>query len=169
MSDGPVLIRPAILDDLGGVNAIYNHYVGATHVTFDTEPWSMEQRARWFAHYGAQGRHRVLVAVDPAGVVGYASSSPYRPKPAYDISVETSVYLHPRGTGRGLGTRLYEGLFAALDGEDVHRAFAGIALPNPASVALHERVGFTSAGLFSEQGRKLGRYWDVAWYERRMR
>jgi phosphinothricin acetyltransferase len=80
--------------------------------------------------------------------------------------VETSVYLAPDAVGRGAGTRLYEKLFKALEGEDVHRAYAGIALPNPASVGLHERFGFKRAGHFTEQGRKFGRYWDVAWYEK---
>ena len=67
--------------------------------------------------------------------------------------------------GRGAGSRLYEGLFKALAGEDVHRAYAGIALPNPASVGLHERFGFKRVAHFTEQGRKFGQFWDVVWYE----
>ncbi len=169
MKDAPVVIRPATRDDLPGINLIYNQYVAGSHVTFDVEPWTIERRAEWFAHHALQGRHRLLVAAGAEGVAGYATSSPYRPRKAYDVSVETSVYLDPRSTGRGLGARLYAELFAVLEGEDVHRACAGITLPNPASVALHERLGFTRVGVFSEQGRKLGRYWDVAWYERRMR
>ena len=100
--------------------------------------------------------------------VGFASSSRFRPKPAYETSVETSVYLAPDSVGRGAGTRLYEGLFKALEGEDVHRAYAGIALPNPASIGLHERFGFKRVAHFTEQGRKFGRYWDVAWYEKQI-
>lgn len=88
------------------------------------------------------------------------------PKQAYDSSVETSVYCAPGATGRGIGRGLYSALFGALSGEDVHRAYAGIALPNPASIALHERFGFVQVAYFSEQGRKLGRYWDVAWFEK---
>jgi phosphinothricin acetyltransferase len=164
-----VLIRPAARDDLTALNEIYNHYVRATHVTFDVEPWSLARREEWFEHYGPAGRHRVFVAATDAGAVaGYASSSPYRPKPAYDTSVEVSAYLAPEATGHGAGTRLYAALLGALEGEDVHRAYAGIALPNAASVALHERCGFVHVGLFTEQGRKFGRYWDVAWYERRV-
>jgi phosphinothricin acetyltransferase len=68
--------------------------------------------------------------------------------------------------GRGAGSRLYEGLFKSLEGQDVHRAYAGIALPNPASIGLHERFGFKRVAHFTEQGRKFGRYWDVAWYEK---
>jgi phosphinothricin acetyltransferase len=99
-------------------------------------------------------------------VIGYASSSRFRTKAAYDTSVETSVYLAPDAVGRGVGSLLYEKLFKALEGEDAHRAYAGIALPNPASIGLHERFGFKRAGHFTEQGRKFGRYWDVAWYEK---
>jgi len=129
---------------------------------------SGEARREWFAHYGTTGRYRALVAVSEDRVVGYATSSRFRPKPAYETSIETSVYLAPESVGRGAGTRLYEGLFKALEDEDVHRAYAGIALPNPASIALHERFGFKRVAHFTEQGRKFGRYWDVAWYEKPM-
>ena len=159
-------VRPATADDLSTVNDIYNQYVVEAHYTFDVEPMTMEARRDWFTHYGETGRHRLLVAVSEGRVVGYACSSRFRPKPAYDTSVETSVYLAPDAVGRGAGARLYEKLFRALEGEDVHRAYAGIALPNPASVGLHERFGFKRVGHFTEQGRKFGRYWDVAWYEK---
>jgi phosphinothricin acetyltransferase len=78
-----------------------------------------------------------------------------------------SIYLAPGATGRGLGTALYGALLPRLDREDVHRALAGVTLPNPASLALHERFGFHRVAHFSENGRKLGRYWDVVWLERR--
>ena len=95
-----------------------------------------------------------------------AASVPYRPRAAYAPSVETSVYVAPTHIGRGLGSALYGALLAELEREDVHRAYAGIAMPNPASVRLHERHGYRRAGYYSEQGRKFGRYWHVAWYER---
>ena len=158
-------VRPATEDDLEAINGIYNHYVVETHVTFDDEPLSLEARREWFGHYAATGRHRVLVAEDDA-VRGFATSSRFRPKPGYLTSVETSVYLAPDATGQGTGARLYSALFESLEGEDLHRAYSGIALPNPASVALHEKFGFKRVALFSEQGRKFGRYWDVAWFEK---
>ena len=158
-------VRPATRDDLEAVNDIYNHYVAESHITFDVEPVSMEQRREWFTHYAPAGRHRLFVAEDGGRVVGFASSSRFRPKPGYLTSVETSVYLEPDATGRGAGSRLYESLFKSLEGEDVHRAYAGIALPNPASIALHEKFGFKRVAHFTEQGRKFGRYWDVAWFE----
>ena len=80
--------------------------------------------------------------------------------------METSAYLAPELVGKGAGSRLYKALFDSLEGEDVHRAYGGIALPNPASIALHEKFGFKRVALFTEQGRKFGRYWDVAWYEK---
>jgi phosphinothricin acetyltransferase len=161
-----VEVRAATLDDLSALNEIYNQYVVETHHTFDVEPMSGEARQEWFTHYDTAGRYRVLVAVSEDRVVGFASSSRFRPKPAYETSIETSVYLSPESVGRGAGSRLYEALFKALEGEDVHRAYAGIALPNPASIGLHERFGFKRVAHFTEQGRKFGRYWDVAWYEK---
>jgi phosphinothricin acetyltransferase len=160
------VIRPATEDDLEAINDIYNHYVADTHVTFDDEPMSMEGRREWFTHYAPTGRHRVLVAMDDGQVTGYATSSRFRPKPGYLTSVETSIYLAADAVGRGTGSKLYAALFEALEGEDLHRAYAGIALPNPASVALHERFGFKRVAHFSEQGRKFGRYWDVDWFEK---
>jgi phosphinothricin acetyltransferase len=159
-------VRPATPGDLSAVNDIYNQYVAETHYTFDVEPMTADARREWFTHYAGSGRHRVMVAVSEGAVVGYASSGRFRPKPAYETSIETSIYLAPESVGRGVGARLYEGLFKALEGEDVHRAYAGIALPNPASIGLHETFGFKRVAHFTEQGRKFGRYWDVAWYEK---
>jgi phosphinothricin acetyltransferase len=161
-----VHVRPAAENDLEAINGIYNHYVVETHITFDEEPMTMEARREWFSHYAATGRHRVLVATEGEVVIGYASSSRLRPKVGYLISVETSIYLAPDATGRGVGRKLYAELFKAIEGEDLHRAYAGIALPNTASIALHEKLGFKRVALFSEQGRKFGRYWDVAWFEK---
>jgi phosphinothricin acetyltransferase len=159
-------VRPATEDDLGAINDVYNHYVAETHVTFDDQPMSMDTRREWFSHHGGSGRYRLLVATDGDEVIGYASSSKFRPKPGYLTSVETSIYLAPDSVGRGAGAKLYTELFKSLEDEDVHRAYAGIALPNPASIALHERFGFKRVAHFTEQGRKFGRYWDVDWYEK---
>lgn len=159
-------VRPAAERDLNGINDIYNHYVRETHITFDIEPMSMEAREEWFTHYGLDGPHRLFVAVDGDRVIGYASSSRLRPKPGYLTSVETSVYVAPDAVGRGAGGCLYGELFKSLVGEDLHRAYAGVALPNPASIALHERFGFKRVALLTEQGRKFDRFWDVAWFEK---
>ena len=136
-----------------------------SHATFDVEPRGVAWRERCLDEH-ADEEHLVLVSVEGSTLIGYASSSPYRPRPAYDTTVETSVYVHPGHLGRGVGSALYARLLEALDRTNLHRAVASISLPNPSSVALHERFGFTRVGLFTEQGRKFGRYRDVAWYER---
>ena len=159
-------VRPATDADLEAINDIYNHYVRESHCTFDDEPVSMEARREWFSHYRDAGPHRAFVATDGDRVIGYATSGRYRPKPGYLTSVETSIYLTGDATGTGAGTRLYEALFRSLEGEDLHRAYAGIALPNPESIGLHEKFGFKRVALYTEQGRKFGRYWDVAWFEK---
>jgi phosphinothricin acetyltransferase len=163
-----VVVRPAVDTDLPSINDVYGCYVRETAITFALEIPSLEERAAWFDRHSDDGRHRVLVAEVDGAVVGWTSSGPVRARPAYETSVETSVYVSPGYTGRGIGSSLYDRLFRALALEDVHRAYAVMSLPNAASIALHERFGFTRAGFFSEQGRKFGRYWDVAWYEKRM-
>jgi phosphinothricin acetyltransferase len=159
-------VAPARAEDLGAINDIYNHYVATSAITFDVEPKDLSWRREWSATFSEHGRHRLLVARDGAEALGYATSSPYRPRAAYGPSVETSVYVKAGRTSHGIGAALYDALFGELSLEDVHRACAGIALPNPASVVLHERFGFRHVGTFTEQGRKFGRYWDVAWFER---
>ncbi len=161
-----MLVRVGSEQDLEAINDIYNGYVKETHFTFDIEPITLEARREWLSHYTTTGRHRLLVATSDDIVVGFATSSRFRPKPAYETSVETSIYLAAEAVGRGAGSKLYTALFHALEGEDVHRAYAGISLPNPASIALHERFGFKRVAHFTEQGRKFGRYWDVAWFEK---
>ncbi len=162
-------IRSARTGDLAELERIYNHYVTTTHITFDTEAFTMEQRRAWFDGFSESGPHRLLVAETEAGVVGYASSSRFRPKPAYHTSVETTVYLDPPHVGLGFGHRLYGALLEALDGEPaVHRAYGGIALPNPASIALHESLGFRLVGTFREVGHKFGKFWDVSWFEKEL-
>jgi phosphinothricin acetyltransferase len=162
------LVRPAREEDLPAINELYNHYIAHTPITFDIEPWSLEQRREWFAHYGGTGPHRVLAAVQDGRVAGYASSGRFRPKAAYETSVESSVYVAAGLGGRGLGTVLYRALFEILAAERVHRVLAGITLPNPASLALHARFGFQPVGVFDEVGHKLGRYWSVQWLEKRL-
>lgn len=159
-----VSIRRAEARDLSALLAIYNHYVVNTHVTFDVERRTLAQRKEWLDGFGETGRHQCFVAVKEEVAVGWACSDRFRPKEAYATSVETSVYLAPGEEGQGIGTRLYATLIGALGKEDIHRLFAGVALPNAASIALHEKTGFRKLGTYPEAGRKFGRYWDVAWY-----
>ena len=159
------VVRPAGAGDLARINAIYNHYVLHSHATFEIEPVTMAEREDWASHYADSGRYRLLVVADD-DVLGFATSSPYHVRAAYETSVELSVYVDPDATGRGLGARLYGTLIPLLEREDLHRAYGGVSLPNASSVALHERFGFREAARYSEQGRKFGRYWDVVWLER---
>ncbi|HET7311532.1 MAG TPA: GNAT family N-acetyltransferase [Mycobacteriales bacterium] len=161
-----ISVRPGEAGDLPVLTALYNHYVEQTHVTFDTHPFSVEQRRGWFSHYASAGAHRLLVAEVGGDLVGYATSSKFRDKTAYDTSVEVTVYVRDGAARGGVGSALYTALFDALHGEDVHRAYAGIALPNDASMALHRRFGFAEVGTYREVGRKFGRYWDVTWLEK---
>ncbi|HVE91570.1 MAG TPA: GNAT family N-acetyltransferase [Actinomycetota bacterium] len=160
-------IRNGTAGDLAAVNEIYNHYVLTSHCTFDVEPVGIDTRHEWFGTFEVRGRYRFLVAESGGRVVGWATSSPYRPRRAYETSVETTVYVAQQATRGGIATSLYSALMDLVAGEDVHRAYGVIALPNEPSVRLHERLGFRLSGLFSEQGRKFGRWWDVAWYEKK--
>ncbi|WP_019066519.1 GNAT family N-acetyltransferase [Streptomyces hokutonensis] len=169
-----VQVRPGVEDDLVALTDIYNHYVRETPITFDTAAFTPEERRPWLLSHPEDGPYRLKVAVDGTfqgnsqRILGYATSSPYRAKPAYSTSVEVTIYLAPDAGGRGVGTLLYKALFADLATEDVHRAYAGIAQPNEASTRLHERFGFRPVGTYREVGRKFGRYWDVAWYEKEL-
>ncbi|WP_156727061.1 GNAT family N-acetyltransferase [Streptomyces apocyni] len=165
-----VQVRAGHEGDLSPLTDIYNHYVRETAVTFDTDVFTARERLPWLRSHPEDGPHRLLVAQDvpSSRILGYATTSAFRPKPAYAPSVEATVYLAPDVGGRGIGSLLYKALFDALSAEDVHRVYAGVALPNEASVRLHERFGFTHVGTYHEVGRKFGRYWDVAWFEKRL-
>lgn len=166
MSD--LLIRIANDGDLSALTELYNYYVCNSAISFDLFPFSLEQRREWFKQYLPEGRYRLLVAQQESQIVGYVTSSPFRVKAAYETSVETSIYLHPESIGRGIGKKLYLALFDSLQKEDVHRAYAGITLPNAASIALHRKLGYRAIGIYEEVGRKFGRYWDVEWYEKKL-
>ncbi|MFF8192235.1 GNAT family N-acetyltransferase [Streptomyces bobili] len=163
-----VQVRPGSEGDLEALTDLYNHYVRETPITFDTAIFTPEERRPWLLSHPEDGPYRLMVATDTDSqeILGYATSSPFRAKQAYATSVEVTVYLRPDAGGRGVGTLLYKALLEALSGEDLHRAYAGIAQPNEASVRLHERFGFRHVGTYREVGRKFGRYWDVAWFER---
>ena len=161
-----VEIRHATDRDLPGLVDIYNHYVTHTSVTFDTKTFSAEEKRAWFEGFCTDGPYRLLVAAGGDYVAGYASSSRFKRRDAYKTSVETTIYLHPDYCGSGTGRALYGELIKLLKLDPrLHRAYAGIAMPNDASVALHERLGFRHSGTFRQVGFKFDQYWDVGWYE----
>jgi phosphinothricin acetyltransferase len=164
-----VFIRPARRSDLPRLTEIYNHYVIHTPVTFDLEPYTVERRTAWFEQFANTGRHRLMVAENAGQVEGYAGTTRFRVKPAYDTTVETTIYASPEMVGMGIGRMLYATLFEALAGENINRIVGGYTLPNPGSAKLHAQFGFRNVGVFSEVGYKFGKYWDVQWTERPLR
>jgi phosphinothricin acetyltransferase len=164
-----VTVRPGTINDLPRLTEIYNHYIVNTPTTFDLDALTVDDRRPWFDRYATHGRHRLLVADDAGDVVGFVTTSRFHPRAAYDTTVEMTVLCAPEAVGRRLGDLMYTHLFDAIAGEDIRLAIAAITMPNDASVALHERFGFTRNALLPEAGRKFGRYWDVVWMTRRMR
>jgi phosphinothricin acetyltransferase len=162
-----VTVRPARLADAAGVNAIYNPLIRESASTFEVAEHTEEDRRRWIAELARSPRYRVFVAEADATVVGYANSAAFDPRGAYETSVKVSVFVAPERQGQGVGRSLYAALFGALAATDIHRAYALIVAPNPASVALHEAFGFRHVSTLNEVGRKFGRYWDVMWFEKR--
>ncbi len=166
-ADAAPHVRDAGVADLPAVAAIYTHYVLRTTITFNTEVRTPRQWQERFATHVTAGRHQLLVAEVAGAVAGFVETQPFRPKPAYDRSVELSVYVAPDATGAGVGGALYGALLTRLEADEAfHRAYAVIALPNEGSEAFHRRHGFTLRGTLTEAGHKFGRYLDVAYYER---
>jgi len=156
-------IRAAQDADLDAVAEVYAHEVRTGISTFDLVP---PPRAYWEARLASTepGDH-LLVADADGEVLGYAYSASYRPRPAYALTRETSVYLAADARGQGLGRRLYDALLPRLRGDGVHTAVALIALPNDASLALHRACGFTEVGVLHGVGRKFDRWIDTAWLQ----
>jgi phosphinothricin acetyltransferase len=162
-------IRAATTQDLPRLTEIYNYYVLHTPITFDLEPYTVEERAAWLNQFALTGRHRLLIAEENNIVVGYAGTTRFRAKAAYDTTVEASIYCAPEAVGKGIGRMLFAALFQAIAQEDIHRIVGGYTMPNAGSAALLERFGFQPVGVFHETGRKFDRYWDVAFAERPLR
>jgi phosphinothricin acetyltransferase len=160
-------VRDATPEDLPAVAAIYTHYVLRTTTTFNTQVRTPREWMQRFETDVVDGPYALLVAELDGTVAGYAQTQAFRPKPAYDRSLELSVYVAPDATGAGVGRALYGELFPRLEADErFHRAYSIIALPNDTSIAFHERWGFVHRGTLSEAGYKFGHYLDVAYYER---
>ncbi len=157
------MIRACNVSDAAHICAIYNHYVERTVITFEEAPVAERDMAQRIA----DGTQRLpwLVWEQDGSVVGYAHATPWKPRSAYRFSVESTVYVSPDFGRRGIGTRLYQALIHDLRSRNVHCVVGGIALPNPASVALHEKLGFAKIGEFKEVGWKLGRWVHVGYWE----
>jgi phosphinothricin acetyltransferase len=157
-------IRPAVPGDAVAIAAIYNPYVATTCITFETEPVSADDMAERIAEAGAANLPW-LVAADDNGVLGYAYASKWKGRCAYRYSAESTVYLDAKKHGQGVGKALYAALIADLRARSLHAIIGGIALPNDASVALHERLGFEKVAHFRQVGFKQNRWIDVGYWE----
>jgi len=157
------LIRDCTDADVPRICDIYNHYVRETVVTFEETEIPVAEMARRIAD--VRKRFRWLVVQSEGTVAGYAYASLWKARSAYRFAVESTIYMAPDALGRGLGAPLYRALLEALPQCDVHRVLGCIALPNAASVALHEKLGFRKIGVFDEVGLKFGRWVDVGYWE----
>jgi phosphinothricin acetyltransferase len=156
------MIRACRNTDAERIAEIYNHYVRETVVTFEEEPVDAVEMGRRIADVTA--RFPWLVFEEHGILTGYAYATTWKTRSAYRYSVESTVYVAPGFERRGIGVALYEALIVALRARGVHCVIGGITLPNPASVALHEKVGFAKIGVFAEVGFKLGRWADVGYW-----
>jgi len=158
-------IRPAADDDFATIAAITNHYIETTAIHFGYQAVSADElRATWRA---AAGRYPWLVAEDGEGrVVAYAKAGEWRARDAYRWTPEVGIYVEAGRRGGGIGVALYRELLAALAAAGFHSVIGGITLPNPASIALHERCGFVHVGTVREAGFKRDAWHDVAFYQR---
>lgn len=158
-------IRAATAEDGAALARIYNHYIASTVVTFEEAAVSAAEMAARVSAVSAAGLPW-LVAQSPVGVNGFAYASRWKGRCAYRYSVESTVYLEPAASRLGLGTALYSTLLARLQQLGCHAVIGGIALPNEASVALHEKLGMRKVAHFAEVGFKFGRWVDVGYWQK---
>lgn len=157
-------IRPVAQGDCAALADLYNHYITNTVITFEEQPLDASDMAGRIDEVAAAALPW-LVAERQGEIVGYAHASRWKGRCAYRFSVESTVYLAPVAVGQGLGSQLYQALLAQLRDSALHVVIAGIALPNPASVALHERFGFRKVGHFKEVGFKFDHWIDVGYWQ----
>jgi phosphinothricin acetyltransferase len=160
-----LLVRDATRADAAAIAAIYNPYVTESIVTFEEDPVPASEIARRIEDVLSDG-FPWLVAEQDRAVVGYAYATQWKGRRGYRHSTEITVYLDQACGGRGIGSELYRELFARLERKGVHVVIGGIALPNDASVALHEKFGLRKVAHFSEVGTKFGRWIDVGYWQR---
>ena len=163
--DEEIVIRPATVADAASVAGIYNHYVRETTVTFEEQEVSPSEIARRIQEVGSASLPW-LIAERDARIVGYAYATKWHSRSAYRYSVEITVYVDAGHMRVGVASRLYDHLFPLLQARGIRAVLAGIALPNEASVALHERYGLSKAAHLKEVGFKFNRWIDVGYWQR---
>lgn len=154
-------MRLANQDDAEAIRAIYNAEVVGSTVTFDMVPRTLEDQLQWLDEHS--GAHPAIVAVDDHGVVrGFGSLTAYRPRPAYRMTVEDSVYVHREARGEGVGRLVLAELLSLAEAHGFHSIMARIVDGHEASIALHRALGFELVGIERQVGRKFSRWLDVA-------
>ncbi len=161
------ILRLAEPADAAGILAIYEPIIRETAISFELEPPDEEEMRRRIE--STLERRPWLVCTAGGAVAGYAYAAAHRERPAYQWSVETSVYVHTDYRRHGVAHGLYTALLAALRVQGFYNALAGVALPNPASVGFHEALGFQPVGVYRAVGHKLGAWHDVAWFQLALR
>lgn len=161
------LIRLAQATDSAGIAAIYAPFVEQTFVSFETAVPEQSEIGRRITEIGRT--HPWLVCEHAGSIAAFAYASPHRTRGAYRWSADVSVYVDAGARRLGIARRLYETIFSLLDLQGYYRVHAGIALPNPASVAFHESLGFEPVGIYRSVGYKLGAWRDVGWWQRAIR
>jgi phosphinothricin acetyltransferase len=168
MTNPSCVLRDATELDAGAIAAIYKHYVATTTISMETDPVDAAEMAQRIADVQS-GALPWLVLVEDGRLCGYAYASKWRARPGYRHAVESSVYVEPGLRGRGHGLSLYRALLARLEREArFHTVIGGIALPNAASIALHEKLGFRQVACFHEVGHKFGGWVDVGYWQLRL-
>jgi phosphinothricin acetyltransferase len=162
-----VVIRAVRLEDASAMLDIYAPYVERTAISFEEEVPALDTFRERVA--AVSRTHPWLVAESDGVIAGYAYGTQHRSRASYRWSVEVAVYVGDRFQRAGLGRALYTELFEELRAQEFVNAYAGITLPNDASVRLHESVGFRPIGVFERIGFKLGRWHDVGWWGLRLR
>ncbi|MEQ9466764.1 MAG: arsinothricin resistance N-acetyltransferase ArsN1 [Ekhidna sp.] len=159
------MIRPATTEDAKAIATIYNHYILHSHATFETEPIDVPEMLSRIRKVQNEFALPWLVKEESGVVVGYAYATQWKPRKAYENTVEISVYLDKDCAGKGYGKHLYQELIRQLQGEGYHAVIGGISLPNESSVKLHESLGFQKVAHFKETGFKFDRWIDVGYWE----
>jgi phosphinothricin acetyltransferase len=157
------MIRQVKLSDADALCGIYNKYITGTTITFEEDPITTEEMKSRIKKITQN--YPWLVYEEKGNVVGYTYASRWKERSAYRYSVETGIYIDSSYIGMGIGTKLKEELLKELKNKSIHSVICGIALPNPASIALCEKFGFTQIGHFKEVGFKLNKWIDVGYWE----
>lgn len=158
-----IQLRKAEPADLSEILAIYNEVVKTSPITFEVEEQTVDGRKEWFAGFDAA--HPFLVATEDGKVIGYSYLAVFRSKPAYEQTVESSIYVHKEYRGQGVATSLMEELIRQAKESGHHVIVAGIANDSAPSARLHQKLGFQKVGCFKEVGRKFGEWQDVCFYQ----